>query len=263
MARSDAEHVQQILDEGKFQRRPVGTNDLRANCSTGYIFTTSSASTGETISENRSNFHHILPIETISDGAIVPADKLDFFHNCMAITEWDINDADNLIGLPTRSVFEAAERTGAAKSDEHASSWMSGLRNVSAQLGMRGTLPDLPCHEIEHNPDYNDGVISYLEKQVWQPLAKQQSDCNIDPKSIRSQLCKASKHWRSFLENRGKEHGGASRCWHKRNETGFKHIWYIPFSMNPGTPRPVPPPPPLENRPSTIKNWMKSMIPSR
>ncbi len=256
MARKDAEHVDKIV-ESKFNRRPASTETLRSNCTTGYIFTFDEGAGGQ------SQYHHILPIQTLADDFMEPTDKIDFFHSCMAATSWDINDGHNLISLPVRDVYynyEKRSQTPVVQAAGLAATpFRSALRDLAAQMGVFGALPDLPCHEIGHNPDYNHGVINYLQQQVWRPLAREQKACSVDSEDIRGQLEAASDHWRNFLVTRGNERGGTSHCWVHRNDPGYDQFWFVPFSMNPGTPTKVPPPPPWPGR--GLKTWLQSLLP--
>ena len=260
MARNDPEHVDKIIDS-KFNRRPTKTEDYRSKCTTGYVFTTSDSKAA-----GKSDFHHILPIHTLGSDHLVPDDKIDFFHNCMAMTEWDINDGHNLIGLPTRDVYREydqgkKDRLGVGPSGQGATTNLSVLRSFAARLGMFGVIPDLPCHQ-NHHSEYNKGVIDYLQQQIWRPLAREQEKCSLSGVTLRSQLRGASKHWRDFLESRGRECQGASHCWVHRNDKGYDKFWYIPFSMHPGTPPPWPPPPEWSGgAKSARKAWLSSLFP--
>lgn len=247
-----AEHVPEIK-ESKFNRQRASTETMRGNCTTGYTFTQGEGAAGQ------SQYHHVLPIETLQDGSIDPQGKLDFFHKCMALTEWDINKGSNLIGLPTKDIYLANDRSHADESHlgKPATSWLTQLRNVASEFGMFGVLPDLPCHQVEHNM-YNEEVIKYLKRQIWQPLAKEQEACKVSGENFAGQLDSASSHWRQFLVDRGASHGGAAHCWMHRHDKGYDQFWYIPFSMNPGTPRKSKPPARAPSRKQSA--WLSSLF---
>lgn len=249
-----SDHVPPVKD-WKINRIRGSTEKLRGNCTTGYMFTVGDQAKGQ------SEYHHILPIESLQDGSIEPQAKLEFLQCCLAITEWDIDKGDNLIGMPTKGVYEAADRK-ANKTDMEgagtdANPFRSRLRELAAQVGFFGTLPDIPCHENAHNL-YNVEVIKYLCKKIWQPLAKEKEDCNVSPKSVAGQLDSASKHWRDFLVNRGTSNRGAAHCWVHRHDPGYDAFWYIPFSMNPGKPRKAKAPPRLP--PTKQADWLKNLF---
>jgi hypothetical protein len=259
MARKDPEHVPEIIDS-KFNRRPADTATYRENCQSGYVFTTAVETAA-----GQSHFHHILPIQTLGSAYLSPQDKKDFFHQCMAMTEWNINDGHNLIGLPTKAVYRSHE--GSRKKPEilqlsglAASEDLSAERNEAARQAIFGAIPDLPCHQNQHDV-YNIKVINHLKRQVWQPLVKEQKNCKLSPVALRERLRNSSDHWRKFLVRRGAEHQGASHCWVHRNDRGYRSFWYVPFSMHPGTPPKVPPPPDLSGvAKSKRKAWLSSLF---
>jgi hypothetical protein len=243
---ADKEHVEKII-ESKFKRQRAETATLRANCTSGFIFTFNAGAAGQ------SAFHHILAVSSLQDGNIVPADNLPFFHDCMAITPWDINDGPNLIGLPLKPVYESADRNPTAA----AISLTPGMADLSGAMGGFGAVPDLPCHQNEHD-DYNKEQTIDLTNNIWQPLDEARKECSVDKRSILDELKSGIAAWRQFLTNRGKEHGGAANCWRNRNEPGYDAFWYIPFSMNPGTPRKAIPPPKLPTK--QIAAWLETLF---
>lgn len=97
------EHVDEI-EKSKFNRQRAATDKLRKNCKEGYIFTRKGVKeVKEGINKGKSYkfvnasgqsaFHHVLPVTTLQDGNInVKDDVLQYIHNSMAATKWDIND---------------------------------------------------------------------------------------------------------------------------------------------------------------------------
>jgi hypothetical protein len=243
------EHVKKIK-KSDFNRQRAETSTLRANCKKGYIFTHAGGAAGQ------SEFHHIVCISSMQDSEIEPQGKLYFFHDCMAVTKWDTNDEPNLIGLSTKLPYGQSKRIAdTLLAVIHAK--LPGLSNLEAQGGAFGSLPELPCHTNEH-PDYTKEVTKYLNKNVWNPLAREAKNCKVDGVNIRGQLENAIFQWYMFLSGRGRENGGAAHCWLNRLEPGYENFWYIPFSMNPGTPTKVLPPP---DRPSKgIRAWLEKLF---
>jgi hypothetical protein len=246
------EHIKRIRNS-KFNRQRASTSTLRSNCSTGYMFTWGTGAAGQ------AEYHHILPIECLQDDCIQPDSHIEFFRNCMALTVWDINNGDNLLGLPTKFPYKGFVDNVAAV----IAGLNPGLANAQAMAGGFGAVPDLPCHKREHYPAYNDGVADDLNDKVWLKLAKDQPKCRAKGTDIQGHLENASFHWRMKLLNRGKggDSGGlgAAYCWRNRNEPECKPIWYIPFSMNPGTPERLEPPP---ERPvgKGVKAWFQNIF---
>jgi hypothetical protein len=130
-----------------------------------------------------SEVHHILCHSCVQDAAILVAgvDK-DYIRKCLAITEWDVNNPKNLIGLPKKwaYVVDYAGHTGWDK---------------------------LPCHQHDH-ARFTEGVKQWLKDNVWTLLKGREKECDVEPKDLKSVLDNGSKRWQKFLLKRGAEQGG-------------------------------------------------------
>lgn len=255
-----------------FNRQRADTKTLAKNCTVGYQFRETGMRVnkhGEDVpyehSLRRSNYHHALACEALKDSEIEPGTHIEFFHNCMAITEWNINAGLNLIGLPMKIVFRDADKENAEPIKEPTAAIGIQLGATAEKLaasGKKGGAPNLPCHQHEHAA-FNKEVIIRTNKQVWKKLAKNQEPCEVDGKDIKQQLDKECKHWRDWLQSRGKEEHGAAVCWQNRNTPECKPHWYIPLSMNPVTPRKLKPPPNIHeagNKSEWLSNMLKDVI---
>jgi hypothetical protein len=185
--------------------------------------------------------HHIVCVSTVQDGYIsetlTDPNDLSFIKKCLKITKWDINAAENNIGLPLKKAFFVKPND----------SW-----------------DNLPCHQIDHDI-YTEAVKNSLYYNIWSKLLQDQEECNIEPVSIQAKLNRMSDKWRQFLEKRGsgKDSGGnnAKTCWEHRNGK-LKNIWYIPFSMDPGKPTERNAPPDLPTRGNLadkLKEWFQKI----
>jgi hypothetical protein len=248
----DKEHIKRIKESKFVRQREKDTATLRSNCTSGYRF-------GDATAQGQSAVHHIVAISSLQDGQIKPWSKIKFFRDCMAVTEWDTNQGPNLINLPLKNVYASADRYSPTDMVASIRDMLPGMGNVDAALGVFGAVPDLPCHQWEHG-EYNTEQVIDLKKNIWEPLAENQEACKVDGKSIQGELESASVAWRQFLTARGSEHGGAALCWRNRNKPGYDVFWYIPFSMNPGTPKKVNPPPDLSEKEGTVKAWLKALF---
>jgi len=262
------EHVEKVRDS-KFNRQRCETAELRENNgSEGYVFANRVGTPPDvtTNAAGQCEFHHVLPITSLQDPSIMDdsleKEEKDFIHKCMAKTKWDINKQPNLIGLPTKRPYEKADKEVAKEKDKPAAqrlataAFFKGLDPTKAQFG---ALPDLPCHLNDH-PKYNIAVISKLDDTVWPKLLDDREKCKDKGKSIRKTLMDQSKHWKDFLVNkRGCSHGGAAHCWVNREQE--KSVWYIPLSMDPGTPEAADPPPNifLKRKPA-VREWLRNMF---
>jgi len=256
------EHIKRIR-ESKFNRqRPPhsATNEYRGKCRTGYRFTSARADAA-----GQAQFHHILPVECIQDSNIKPYNEIKFFRDCMAATEWDINDGGNLIALPTKKPYAIADGTPMSQFvlDLLRTPQLSSMPIIGALKGEFGALPDLPCHLNEH-PSYNTHVIEYTNREVWGRLAgkNKKEQCETITKGIADELDGVIFQYGQFLDARGRgahSNGyGAAYCWTNRKKV--EEFWYIPFSMNPDNPKKVKPPPNYDERKEASKKWLKTMF---
>lgn len=213
MAKSD--HKADPKSWKDFNRKRRDTDHID-NCTTGYR------------KKKKSQIHHILSISSLADSNL-PKAKRSFIRACMKVSKWDINKAENNIGLPLKTAYLAYERASSKQKADK--SW-----------------GDLPCHQYDHNPYYVDDVIDYLTKHIWDKLKaqKKKKKCEkVKGKAIQSDLDTASTHFRDFLNNRGSGADGkgsgksALYCWDNRDT--MKSTWYVPFSMTKvPTPRSAP-----------------------
>lgn len=191
-----------------------------------HLTNVSSASPKGYTTADYNQVHHILCHSCVQDAAIyVSTTEKPFVKACLAITNWDVNNPKNLIGLPLKKAYPPDAQGG--KYSDHAS-W-----------------DKLTCHQHDHNPYYTDAVKKWLQDNIWSTLKGKVEECNVAPKDVKSLLDKGSKHWQDFLVTRGGKEGGTKACWDERNGAKKKK-WWIPFSMWPGPvstiPERIPPP---------------------
>jgi hypothetical protein len=215
-------------EDWNMKRQRDGDKHIK-NCGTGYRF------------KGQSQIHHIVCVTCMQDATIVKKAKkknMEFIRSCLKETTWNINDEPNTIGLPLTPVYYQRPND---------MSW-----------------DNLPCHQVDHNPQYRDAVSNYLYEVIWSTLIRDRKKCVFDPQALAEQLDNASKEYRRFLNKRGKQMDGTRRCWNNRPDlTDAKgkprgeqlKRWYVPFSMDPGTPRARKAPP--EDEPPSLKKLFK------
>jgi hypothetical protein len=181
----------------------------KTNCDEGYY----------KASKAYTQIHHMVCISSMTNATI--ADKVkdkgksEFIQECLKLTDWDINAKPNVVGLPLKRAFVAP----------------------AAPPGWDGW----PCHQVEH-PSYTNKVSSNLNTNVWQIVLKLRqkcqncgTECNINAKTVETELGDESDFWMDFLKDRGtgadSGQKGTAHCWTNRKSN---INWYIPFSMNPG-----------------------------
>lgn len=167
--------------------------------------------------ERRSEVHHVVCEHSIElRFQYYPDDKeaVKYIENCLWITPWDINNADNLIGLPRNRRFRV---DWAGTSDE--TQW---------------TPVEHPSHQVDHNTatGYTKEVSKYLRKNIWTKLqAKKNEPHEVGVELIKEQLQAASTWYLGQLDIRGKRPPGKVEGWRNRYEDSFRATWFIPFSM--------------------------------
>jgi hypothetical protein len=246
MAGGKKEHVERIR-KSEFNRQ---RNDsvLRDNCKgEGYFFTKK----GTNHSAGQCQIHHVLPVTDLQDAQIIvdTAEERKFIRNCMAMTKWDCNEQPNLIGLPTKKPYQAAD-VELSKGRN-----LTYLRGLKAAAGGFAALPDLPCHLNEHDK-YTSEVQGQLHSNVWCRLTAEREPCTVKGKDIKELLEDMSNELKEWLQTRGKEEGGAAKCWVQRDTI---KRWYIPFSMAPD-PEEVEAPPTPYGEDSKGKEWRSKVF---
>jgi hypothetical protein len=174
--------------------------------------------------------HHILCVESVGRRKIHykgNVEKLAYIKACLDLTKYDINNANNLIGLPTNTQYRKS----------------------------KGQVPvNFVSHSCDHNTDegYRDEVADWLVVNVWDSLEAKKNGHDVDPKNIAQQMKEAEKKFRERLESRALRPapkpglvGGTLSCWNNRFKPAYTKVWYQPFSMakttkvsprNPGKP---------------------------
>jgi hypothetical protein len=176
--------------------------------------------------------HHVLCIHCVTDATISEQlndddENVQRIKDCLDLTNWNINDSHNTVGLPKKRAF---------------------YRYPSSDWG------GWPCHQVDHNVNggYTEKVSDYLGTNIWKPALEVAEDCEFDAKALEEALKSCSDYWYGMLEGRGSMNKGTAFCWDNRfgiengefkNDPEVTEPWYFPFSMHPGTPTERKPPP--------------------
>lgn len=162
----------------------------------------------------RSEVHHIICEKAVIrwratyDGE---TEKLQYISDCLSHVEWDINNADNLLGLPRRRQF----RDGYVGKPE---TWVPRM---------------WPCHQVDHltTDGYSDIVEKWLDTNIWSALEAKKGSHKVDISKIKTQLEKGQVRFKESLVTCGRREGGTVEGWKNRHDPAWKDRWYKPFSM--------------------------------
>ncbi len=156
--------------------------------------------------------HHLLPVACVTDrflgddATIRPA---------VEQTEWCINNADNMLGMPLWGLTVK---------------WYCSLTALGGSIVANVPPPpflNIPQHDFNHNR-YNIQVKEALKKIAGEVT---KADHKLQGQALQSRLNKESGRMKVDLETKGMRKGGTHEGW-KLGQQG-KTEWNQPFSMAP------------------------------
>lgn len=148
--------------------------------------------------------HHVACNHAV-EGRVIEKNK-DYVEDCLWITEWDLNNPDNLIGLPKNKQYRTSD----------------------------GKVPSNKCsHQVDHNTSdgYTNECKQWLKDNVWDTLNDKRKKHENNAKNIKQQFEDCTDHFKALLDFRGIRKGGTLNCWDNRFNPDYKEKWYYPFSM--------------------------------
>jgi hypothetical protein len=168
--------------------------------------------------------HHILCNHSVSESnmaAAIPKEDLLFAKAVLWITDWDLNNSHNMVGLPTN--------------------WQ--YRDSDGQ-----TPVNLPSHQVDHNTTdgYTDECTDWLKTNVWDKIKDKGKDHQANAENMKTLLKSGTDHFLGQLQKRGirPNRKGTAYCWSHRckkappdataaEKKNYKQEpkWYSPFSM--------------------------------
>jgi len=128
--------------------------------------------------------HHILPCVSVRDSVLAAAaTKAHLVKAVRYFTVWNVNDAPNLMPLPTRTAFQVAYGKKGGKG------------------GVIPTLTNLPCHQPVSwgHTVYNKKVKKDLIK-VWSKVIIQMKAHDLKANNVKSHLDGLRKKWEGRLK---------------------------------------------------------------
>jgi hypothetical protein len=168
--------------------------------------------------------HHIVCNHSVSQANIDEAVKaagidLSYAKDVIWITDWNLNNSDNMIGLPT---------------------------NWQHRVKAGKNPPNRPSHQVDHNTTdgYTDECTKWLKNRVWNKIKDKGKTHQANAGTLKALLNAGSTYFRTHLGKRGCRKQGTAYCWAHRFETpppsasqkekdDYKQEpqWYFPFSM--------------------------------
>lgn len=190
-----------------------------------------------------SEAHHVLPAEAIENAALESsdddADKLRYIRDVQYITDWNINDPTNLVGLPNIISYDLYYQNKIRPKipyDSVKKLYQHFMR--FSQKARRSAVSSLQTSSPEgwpiHNPSnwghsaYTAEVIQEIKVNVWDPISSNKKKHKVDAKTVKGEIKTWAEENYNWLENRGT---GSAVLWEKRLDSGDKTDWYTPYTM--------------------------------
>lgn len=139
--------------------------------------------------------HHILSLICIANRRGVTEDDSIYLEKCLWITNWNVNEEPNMIGLPQNAWF---------------------------RVSYGATVPlykpaNIPSHNTGHHAYLRD-VEKWLYDFVWKNYnAKNAEGHDEGVTELRQALVDASNNWRGKLKAYGARNGGTIASWKNRH----------------------------------------------
>ena len=175
--------------------------------------------------------HHIVCLSAVTDRPAKDTKTKPLLEDSLYITPWNINEADNMIGLPQKHRYKKAYDTDIPKT----------LKGAARAAAVAKAQPqNLPAHNIDHNTDdgYTDDVVKHLKNEVWNKFDSKAKDHLKDAEWLQKRLNAAVTKFYDILIERGGRKGvsgrgakGTAAAWLNRMNKANKDSWINPFSM--------------------------------
>lgn len=186
--------------------------------------------------------HHILPETSIRHSAENVEDP-KYLTNVQWITPWNINNSENMIGLPHVWAYQflyAGTSTFTSIAGKYPN-WTRYLNNEYTkklrdawQRAIKSASPEpYPIHIPTSwgHAVYNDKVKTDIEKHVWDKLNAKKKQHDVDAEKVAAAMVAREKFWYGKLEARKAPSPPSKELWDKvitsRDKAALK-----PFTMH-------------------------------
>ena len=229
-----AGHTNPSVDRvGMFQK--CDSKDYRANCTKGYR-------------GHRWQAHHVLP-------GVCFAGLSDFVNGCLAVTDYDINKAYSMAGMPSLKAYLLFYRDAepqSAENPDQLARWKL-IRTYATDVAAFGAAVADPGNIPVHDPStyghlvYIDNVHKSLKEIVYDMLKKKgDKGEHVDFEKVKDLLKGITDMYWDDLVERGAGPGGGGHAGVRANFTNRNGSaaggWWKPMSMADLTTAPTPPP---------------------
>ncbi|GAB5537524.1 MAG: hypothetical protein Rubg2KO_37730 [Rubricoccaceae bacterium] len=205
--------------------------------------------------------HHIVPEDAIYNKAVELVkndDKRKLVKTCMLKSKWNINDADNLIGLPDLYSFLIYfDRKKGNDDDEKVGNKGEGtyirnkisrlnqrskkkddfidLKSLFGELGSAGANPETyPVHLPVSwgHTKYNYAVADDIKKKVINPINKKGEEHKVVLKNVAQGFKDTTSKWKDYLKTRAAT--ATYDTWKLRYKKPkvSEDTWRTPFTMH-------------------------------
>jgi hypothetical protein len=197
------------------------------------------------------NAHHIIPQTALKRSANeLKRPKKRYITDVQYITDWNINNTNNMIGLPHFRSYLFYYQYNADQIDEENpklkkdgeiakikryintfNKWTKETREGWLEdFTKRGNPETYPIHLPVSwgHTDYNVEVKTKIKTQIWEPLDEKQKEHELDAQKVTKLLNDLSNHYYRKLRNRK---DAIRKNWNKRYDQKKNPDWYKPFTM--------------------------------
>ena len=190
----------------------------------------------------RSEAHHIIPQESIDNSVAETPESWRYIGDVMYITPWNINHADNMVGLPTAhsymQYYQGKTKLSGAGMQARGKALVAWFNTYSLDT-RRDWLEDFGNHNPENHPIHNPTCFGHkvysaevqqeLLQQVWNELDEAAGDHETDAENVSEALNEVAEMNYDYLIDRGE--GATESNWNKAHSSPTNTAALKPFTM--------------------------------
>lgn len=151
--------------------------------------------------------HHIICEHALGSRSFSDDETKGFAEQCLWVSKWDLNDSDNMVGMPIRGDFRRED----------------GIKDQN-----------ICSHANDHNTSggYTDECKDFMQTNVWNQIKKGKNGHTTTPAGVEGALKASTAYFKAELIRRASTRaGGTIVAWTQRHDPSMASSWYEPFSM--------------------------------